>query len=196
MPLEDLAQRYPLRLSLADGAKVDVRIMQAEDRDAILAFAAGLPEEDLLFLRVDLTEPEVVDEWIGNLRRGLSSSLVAFDGETLVGYASVHRSPARWTRRVGEIRVNVSARYRGQGLGRNLTAQIFDLARALGLKKLTAQMTPDQAGARAAFKRLGFVPEALLSDYVEDRRGRPRDLIIMTYDVEGLSDRVESPLRL
>ena len=35
----------------------------------------------------------------------------------------------------------------------------------MGLKKMTAQMTPDQAAARATFERLGFRAEALLADY-------------------------------
>jgi hypothetical protein len=30
----------------------------------------------------------------------------------------------------------------------------------------------------------------MLSDWVEDRRGRARDLLIMTYDVAGFSDRI------
>jgi L-amino acid N-acyltransferase YncA len=196
MPPEEVVQRYPQRVVLTDGGKIDLRRMDAADGSLILAFAASLPEEDLLFLRVDLTDPRVVDDWVASLESGLSASLLAFDGEALAGYASVHRDPASWTRRVGELRVNVGPRYRGRGLGRSLTAQIFDVARALGLRKLTAQMTPEQTGARAAFKRLGFIAEALLADFVEDRRGRPRDLIIMTCDVDGLSDLLEEPAGL
>jgi RimJ/RimL family protein N-acetyltransferase len=192
----DPLERYPQRIALTDGTKVEVRAMTPDDGPRILAFASALPDEDLLFLRVDITEPAGVEEWIDNLRNGLSVSLLALEGEAVVGYASVHRNPARWTRRVGELRVNVGPRFRSKGLGRSLTSQIFDVARSLGLRKLTAQMTPDQAGARAAFKRLGFIPEALLADYVEDRRGRPHDLIVMTYDVDGLSDHVDDPLRL
>ena len=56
-------------------------------------------------------------------------------------------------------------------------------------------MTVDQHGAQAAFRRLGFVPEALLADYVEDRNGRPRDLVIMSHDVDGLNEFVAAPLR-
>ena len=97
---------------------------------------------------------------------------------------------------MGAIRVNVGPDYRGRGLGRNLTAQIFDLAQALGLKKLMATMTVDQPGAQAAFRHLGFVPEALLADYAEDRSGRCHDLVIMSHDVEGLSDRAGEPLRV
>ena len=192
----DPAERFPRTIQLPEGPEVEVRLMTASDRDAVLAFARHLPQEDLLFLRVDLTEPAVVDEWIRNLQAGLSTTLVAFDSSGLVGYAAVHRNPAPWTRRVGEIRINVSPGYRGKGLGRVLTSQIFDVARGLGLSKLVANMTSDQHGAQAAFRRLGFIPEAVLADYVEDRAGRLRDLVIMTYDIEGHSDRLAEPLRI
>ncbi len=196
MPVDELVQNYPKTTRLPDGDEVEVRLMSRADRDAALAFARELPEEDLLFLRVDLTEPVVIDEWITSLESGHSTSLVAYDAEALVGYATVHRTPARWTRRVGEIRVNVSPAYRTRGLGRSLTSQIFDVARLLGLRKLMANMTVDQPGAQAAFRRLGFVPEALLADYVEDRNGTSRDLVIMSYDIDGHSDQVDEPLRL
>jgi RimJ/RimL family protein N-acetyltransferase len=196
MSNDPIAEHYPKSTTLPDGGIVEIRVMTGKDRDAVLEFARGLPEADLLFLRVDLTEPDVIDEWVGNLQTGLSTSLVAYDKDGLVGYATVHRNPARWTRRVGEIRVNVSPAYRARGLGRSLTSQIFDVARHLGLKKLMANMTVDQPGAQAAFRRLGFVPEALLADYVEDRDGTPRDLVIMSYDVDGHSDHVDEPLRV
>ncbi len=196
MSADVLAEQFPKRTTLPQGEQVEVRLMSSADRDAALEFARSLPEEDLLFLRVDLTEPEVIDEWVQNLESGHSTSLVAYDDQGLVGYATVHRNPARWTRRVGEIRVNVSPSYRTKGLGRYLTAQIFDVARLLGLKKLMANMTTDQPGAQAAFRHLGFVPEALLADYVEDRNGTPRDLVIMSHDVDGHSDQVDEPLRI
>jgi RimJ/RimL family protein N-acetyltransferase len=194
MSSDPLAEHYPKTVSLPEGPEVEVRLMTPADRDAVLAFARDLPQEDLLFLRVDLTEPAVVDEWIRNLEAGFSTTLMAYDHEGLIGYATVHRNPAPWTRRVGELRVNVNPDYRGRGLGRVLTSQIFDVARGLGLAKLVANMTSDQHGAQAAFRRLGFVPEAVLADYVEDRAGRLRDLVVMTYDIEGHLDRIAEPL--
>lgn len=196
MSIDSVAARYPRKIVLPGGEEVEIRVMSRADRDPVLAFARGLPEEDLLFLRVDLTQEPVVDEWLSNVQSGHSASLVAYDANGLIGYATVHRDPAPWTRRVGEIRVNVSPAYRARGLGRNLTAQIFDVARELGLKKLTANMTTDQRGAQAAFRRLGFVPEAVLADYVEDRKGRLHDLVIMCYDIDGLTDRMAEPLRV
>ena len=196
MAIEQLSERFPRDITLNDGHGVQLRLMSADDRDAVLGFARGLPEEDLLFLRLDVTQGDVVDDWIANLASGNSTSLVAYDDGVLVGYATVHRNQAPWTRRVGEIRVNVGPDYRGKGLGKNLTSQIFDIARALGLKKVMANMTSDQPGAQAAFRRLGFVPEALLADYVEDRNGLSRDLVIMSYDVAGHSDQMDEPLKV
>ena len=190
-----IQDQFPQTLTL-DGSTVEVRIMTAADRDAVLEFARGLPEEDLLFLRVDLTDPAVVDGWIANLQTGHSTSIVAYDDEGLVGYASVHKNKARWTRRVGELRVNVAGKYRSKGLGKFLTNRIFDLARAEGLKKLMGNMTTDQRSAQAAFRRLGFVPEAVLADYIEDRSGTSRDLLIMSYDIDGHSDSLEAPAML
>ena len=103
---------YPKSITLADGANVEIRLMSEADRDPVLSFANALTQEDLLFLRVDITQPQVVDEWINNLKTGHSTSLVAYDDEGLIGYATVHRNPAPWTRRAGELRVNVSQAYR------------------------------------------------------------------------------------
>jgi L-amino acid N-acyltransferase YncA len=110
--------------------------------------------------------------------------VLAAAGEELAEYPSLHLEQARWTRRVGEIRVQVAPALRGLGLARDLTTEIFHLGEARGLKKMAAIMTPDQTGAHAAFEKLGFRVEALLQDWVEDRSGRSRDLLVMSYDLE------------
>jgi L-amino acid N-acyltransferase YncA len=181
---------YNRELKLSDGRRVSTTLMQETDKQRILSFAQSLPPDDLLFLRTDITEPALVDEWIGNLEKGTTVTVLAEVAGELAGYASLHLEQARWTRRVGEIRVQVAVPYRGVGLGKQLAAQIFRLGQARGLKKMAAMMTSDQAGARAAFEKIGFSVEALLQDWVVDRKGRPRDLLIMSHDLQGLSDHV------
>ena len=194
--LEAHLEHFPVQVELEDGHAVELRLITPQDRDAILAFAAGLPERDLLFLRVDITKPQAVDHWLANVASGATLTLGAFDKARLIGYATVDTNPARWTRRMGELRLNVGPDHRSKGLGRQLSSKIFDIARSMGLKKLTAHMTPGQQGAQAAFQRLGFVAEALLADCVEDRQGNLHDLIIMSYDVDGLTTQVDQPLQL
>ena len=192
----DALASYPLQTSLKDGQTVVLQPAGTEDAAAIVAFARNLDEQDILFLRKDITEPDVVENWLANVASGETVSILAWQDDRVVGYATVDRNPARWTRRVGEIRVNVAPAMRSQGLGRQLIDKIFDIARRIGLKKLVAHMTPDQVGAQNAFSQLGFRAEALLADYVEDRVGNVHDLTIMTYDVDGFSNQMDAPLEL
>jgi L-amino acid N-acyltransferase YncA len=194
--MPDSQNSYPKSITLSDGAAIEIRNMTIEDREAVLSFAQGLAEDDLLFLRSDITQPDVVDDWMRNIEAGRSTSLAAYDSEGLIGYASVHRNPAPWTRRVGELRVNVNQAYRARGLGKNLISEIFSVARGLELQKLMANMTADQHGAQAAFRRIGFVPEAVLADYVEDRNGMPRDLVIMSFDINGHTDTLADTVKI
>ena len=181
---------YPKQVKLSDGTEVTIRRMDPKDQEKILKFANTLPQDDLLFLRTDITDPAIVKEWAENLKRGRTHTLLAESGDEVVGYGSIHSDHARWTKRVGEIRILSSTRFRSKGLGRRLASEIFSVAEGLGLKKLTAQMTTDQAPARAAFERLGFRVEAVLTDWVEDRAGHPRDMLVMTYDLAGFTDHV------
>ena len=176
------------QVNLPDGTSISLRTMTADDRDAVVAFAKALPEEDLLFLSMDITKGKVVDEWVKNIQAGRTYSLVAYDDTGLIGYANVHRNATPWMRRVGEIRVNVAPEYRSRGLGRLLINRVFDTARELELKKIIAQMTADQRGAQSVFRKLGFVPEAMLADFVVDRNDMTRDLVMMTFDVDGHTD--------
>jgi len=186
----DGSRGFPKEIKLPNGAAITLRLMEHSDKEKILAFARSLPQDDLLFLRTDITEPASIEEWIRNVEQGDTATVVAEADGQIVGYASVHSDQARWTRRVGEIRVQVGAKYRGVGLGRHLASEIFHIGQLRGLKKMAAMMTPDQAGARAAFEKIGFSVEALLQDWVVDRKGRPRDLLIMSLDLEGHSDSV------
>lgn len=181
------SRSYPREVTLKDGA-VTFRIMTPTDRDAILSFARRLPPDDLLFLRLDISTPNGIDEWIDNIKDGRTITVLAEQNGAVVGYACIHHNDAMWNRHLGEIRVNVAAEFRKQGLGRKLVDDVFAIARDIGLLKITAQMTPDQRGARMTFERLGFSPEALLADFVVDREGKTRDLLIMSHDVTGFTN--------
>lgn len=191
------AATYPATTrTLSDGRTIDLRLMTPADAGVILAFAATLNDEDVLFLRSDITQPEGVAYWVANVENGTTTTVLATMDGAVVGYASVHRNPARWTRHVGEVRVNVTPALRQLGLGRLLTGEIFDLARTMTIRKLSAQMTIEQAAARAAFRKLGFQVEAVLADWVTDKEGQPHDLLLMTYDVRGLTDTAEDAAQL
>jgi RimJ/RimL family protein N-acetyltransferase len=186
-----LKREYPCTVNLGNRSKATFRLMDGDDAERVVQFARALPEEDLLFLRVDLTDPDVVEQWLGNQKAGRSIALYAEVGGEMAGYASLHLNETNWQRHLGEIRIQVGRTHRGIGLGNALAAEVFAIARDLELRKIIAQMTADQKSAIATFEKLGFQPEALLQDFVVDRDGRSRDLVMMSHDIEGLTDRVD-----
>jgi RimJ/RimL family protein N-acetyltransferase len=179
---------FPRDVRLVSGKTLNLRLMDARCRDELLAFARTLPRADVMFLRMDITDPRNIDEWIRNVEAGRTVTILAYDADRLAGWASLHHNEVLWTRHVGEIRTIVGVDYRGIRLGARLAEEMFSIAKELGLKKITAQMTADQKGARATFERIGFRPEALLADHVVDAEGRTHDMLIMSYDIDGFND--------
>src|SRR5262245_56163812 len=186
-----IQRSYPRGITLENGAAIILRLMTATDAGPIVAFARNLPADDLLFLRTDITSPAVVDHWVENLAAGRTATVIADAAGEIAGYASLHHHETSWQRHLGEIRIQTGQRHRSQGLGRALAAEVFAIGRERGLRKIVAQMTVDQKGAIATFERLGFRAEALLQDFVIDRSNRTRDLIVMAYDVEGLTGHLD-----
>lgn len=174
----------PRTTALSD-LRVTLRRMERRDRDALLAFTRSLPEGDLLFLRLDVTRPEVIDAWIRNIEEGRTATLLAEKDRRIVGYCSLHHNELLWTRHLGEMRLLVGPDHRGKGIGRELAHQVFSIARNLGLQKVVAQMMSSQRSAQNLFHDLGFIPEALLHDWVIDRNARTHDLILMSCEVDA-----------
>lgn len=166
---------------------VAIRRFRPEDTEAMLRFARALPEHDLLFLSRDLKHRRVIEAWALAIEDGFIDSFVAEDGDAIVGTCALVRDPLGWSTHVGEVRLLVSPQLRGQGVGRRLLDEMMKAAEARELRKLTAQMTPDQRGAIQLFEEQGFRGEALLKDHVLDRNGAVHDLAILSLDLARVS---------
>lgn len=180
-----IARRYPRRATLRGGREIDVRLMAPTDRPRFLSFTRGLSHDDLMYLPWDITNERVVDEWLGNIAANRTTTVLAIEGDAVLGEASLVRNEAGWSEHIGEIRVTVNSQIRGQGLGRFMAEEIFAIADSMGLERLSARMTFDQQGAQAVFTSLGFEPVATLPGWVTDRTGRMRDLVVMAYDLRA-----------
>ena len=171
-----------------DGTQIKLRLMTADDKDAVLAFARSLPEDDLLFLSFDITQESFVEHWIRRINSGAWFTILVEADDRLVGHGSLMRTEQIWSRHLGEIILLLSPEVRGKGLGNILAGEIFAKAGELNLQKIVARMAAEQKGAIQVFEKLGFVAEALLTDYVIDRNNRTHDLIAMSYDITGLTE--------
>ena len=180
-------RKYPWT-TVIDGQTYTLRLMTANDKKAMLKFAKSLPEDDLLFLAIDITNESAVDNWIENIeKQRLHTILVEADGK-LVGHGSLIHEEQVWTRHIGGMILLLGRETRGKGLGNILAGELFGYAEEIGLRKIMARMASEQRGAIQVFEKLGFKAEALLTDCVIDRNDKTHDLIIMSYDVTGFNE--------
>ena len=171
---------FPMRFQI-QGKSLVFRRLSAECKEPMIRFARTLPETDLLFLERDITRQPEVDQWIQDIADGYLVTIVAWQDETIVGYATFDRGRVRWTRHVAELRVVVAESVRGLGIGRLLLELVFEMALEVGATKIVARMTPDQVGAQRLFKRLGFEEEAVLRDHAMDANGLTHDLVVLSF---------------
>ena len=178
-----LTRTYP-RTEDIQGRSLTFRLMTPDDGSVVLEFANGLPQEDLVYLRWDITDPDRVAEWTQYIEMGRTSTVLAVEDEKVVGYGSLHHHQLDWSRHLGEMRIMVSPDLRGIGLGRYLGEEILQLARDLKLLRVVVNIASDQPRVRHMFEDMGFQAEALLTDWVIDRNDRTCDLIIMSHLID------------
>lgn len=183
---------YPRRLEF-EGQAVEIDELRAGDEADLLAFAQALPAHDLLFTYRDISQPRVIQAWLREaVEHRRMPSLVARMGGQIIGSTALIHDDLSWSPHVGELRVVVGPQARGLGLGRQLIQDCFAQALALGLEKLTAQMTTDQRGAITLFESLGFRPEALLAAHMRGRDGRTHDVVVLSHPVAEVAARLEA----
>ena len=175
-----IAKRYPTKIELGNARKFGIRLMVPTDVEAVLTFAKCLDLNDLLFLRINITERSAVERWAHYIETGRTYTVLAVDGDRVVGEASLLHSTASWTRHIGEIRMQVIPEARRNGLARVIAEEIEWIAKQMSLTMLTARMTLEQEAAQKVFRRLGFQREAVLWDYVMTADGQTRNLLVAT----------------
>jgi len=183
-------EAYPKIVRLKDGSKATLRPMVKEDVQKLLAFFRKLPEEDRLFLKEDVTDEKVIQQWADELDYDKVFPVLAEVGDEVVGDATLHTQERGWTRHIGEVRCVVAREYQRKGLGTILIREMFLRALQKRLHKLRAQMPETQVGAMKAFQTVGFKKEAVLKEHMIDIKGNKHDLVIMTNLVEELWRRI------
>jgi len=195
METKDVLKLYPKEVTLRGGQKVTIRLMTAADEGALLEFFRSLPEKDRLFLKEDMTDPQVIHRWAKNLDYNKAIPLLALSGERIVADAPLLMHAHGWSRHVGEFRLVVSSDFRRLGLGFILSKEIFFLALSLKLEKLMAETVEEHVAIVQILKSIGFETEAVLKDHVKDIHGNPHNLLIMTHDVKSVWKRMEDMIR-
>src|SRR5436190_2192884 len=86
---------YPRRIDCG-GSEINIARMVSSDREALVALVTSLSPHDLLFLRRDISHPKVIDAWMHSLDAGELTSLVARDGDKVVGCSAIFTDDLSW----------------------------------------------------------------------------------------------------
>lgn len=187
-------ERYPKVVRTKKGTTITIRPLTKDDDSALFAFFSTLPEEDRLFLKEDVGNREVIDQWIADLDYEKVLPLIAEKDSLIIGDATLHFSRVGWSRHTADIRCVVARPYQRMGLGALLMKELVSHAETKGVSKIRAEIMDTQKSAQAAFERLGFKKAAELKGFVTDLEGKTHNLVVMVSDVSALWNKMENLL--
>ena len=172
--------RYPKEILLKDGTEILIKVIGSGDNEAIKEFFDTTHISYRWFLKEDPSDPRVIQKWIDNQAKGKCFAIVAEHGERIVSTAALLLRPWGGRKHVARLRIMVAKEFRTKRLG---TWMIFDLikrAMEMGLEKVRADFVVGiEDLAIKAVRKLDFVEEGLLKDYIQDENGNYYDYKIM-----------------
>lgn len=172
--------KYPKEVILKDHREATLRITAPEDHQKLIRFYQHTEISFRWYLKEDPCDPEVIFKWIANQKDGKAFSIVAESEDQIVAHASLLLRPYGSRKHVARLRIMVSPDYRNKQLG---TWMLFDLIkRAMEMEIERVRMDfvvgVDDAAIEAV-RKLDFVQEGLLRDYIKDENGKYHDYLIM-----------------
>jgi len=184
MSLEIALQQFPRDITLKDGSRCGFRPLRSDDDDWFHQFFLAVPDQERMFIKHRVSEPEVVSEWCRNLDLGRNLPLLAVTEQGIIGTATLHQQLGGWKRHIGRVSVLVHPDHRGRGLARRLVTEILEIAREIGLEKAEAEFIGEQQAGMKTFALLGFTELARLENYVKDMQAIPHDYILMGLELK------------
>ncbi len=176
------------RLTLADGAEVEIRALERSDRAALASAMARLSDRTR-YLRFASPKPTLSErelDALTQLDRHDSDALLAIDPLTrdVLGVA-------RFAAFLGEaggvdVAVTVGDRWQGRGLGSALLGRLIEGARAEGHLAVRASVLAENTRSIAMLRRAGFVSRPVAGPLREfelaltQPPGRSRGLTLLT----------------
>jgi L-amino acid N-acyltransferase YncA len=186
---------YPKTAKLKDGTLVTLRPMVAGDLDALHEFfSKDVPEEDRQFLKDDVADRKVIENWVEKLDYDRVLPILVFHGDRVIGDGTLKQYAGGWFGHMGEARMVIAREYQGRGAGVLLLKELVQVAHVRKTELLQAQILEDMPNGIAVFQKMGFRVEAVLRDFAQDRKGKRQNLVIMVRDVSELWKRMEDLL--
>jgi RimJ/RimL family protein N-acetyltransferase len=173
---EDLIFRQVV--TLRDGARVLLRPLTVDDREALLGLFLPVSNDESRFMRHKVNDPVIINSWIDNLDYDKIFPLVAVVGDRIVGDATLHFHEGT-ARHRGDVRIFLAKDFRRRGLGTKLLQGIIEIAKKRSLYLLECQVVRDLSNDIKAMEKVGFEANCTFEDYCMLPDGELRDVVHM-----------------
>jgi RimJ/RimL family protein N-acetyltransferase len=171
---EDLVFRQVV--TLRDGARVLLRPLLKEDRQAMLDMFLPISFDERRFMRHNVNDPDVINSWIDNIDYDKIFPLVCLVGDRIVGNGTLHfhEGPARHR---CEMRLFLSKEFRRRGLGNKLIQALIEHAKRRGMYMVEVEIVSDHVEVIKAMQQCGFRTLVTYENYYMLPDGEMRDVL-------------------
>lgn len=182
---EDLFFRQVV--TLRDGARVLLRPLVSDDRQALVDFFTPVPMDERRYMRHNINDPAVVASWADNLNYDHVFPLVAVVSERIVGEGTLHFGESHASHRA-EMRIFLAKDFRRRGLGNKLIQALIEHARRRSIYLLEVQIINDHVDVIKAMTKAGFETVCTFEDYFLMPDGELRDVVHMILRLRTTTD--------
>ncbi|HSQ25690.1 MAG TPA: GNAT family N-acetyltransferase [Anaerolineales bacterium] len=182
---EDLFFRQVV--TLRDGARVLLRPLVPDDRQALVDFFVPVPMDERRYMRHNINDPLVVASWAENPNYEHVFPLVAVIGDRIVGNGTLHFGEGH-SRHRAEMRIFLAKDFRRRGLGNKLIQALIEQARKRSLYLLEVQIISDHVDVIKAMSKAGFETVCTFEDYFLLPDGELRDVVHMILHLRTVTD--------
>jgi RimJ/RimL family protein N-acetyltransferase len=164
--------------TLKDGARVLLRPLAKEDRQALLDLFLPITPEEKRYFRHNVSDPKIVERWIDELDYDKVFPLIAVVGNRIVGNTTLHFNdgPARHR---AEVRIFLAKDFRQRGLGTKMLQALIEIAKRRSLYMLEVDSVSDRTNIIRAFQNAGFETKCIFEDYFMMPDGELKDITHM-----------------
>jgi acetyltransferase len=151
-------QQYVGTAKAKDGTTITIRPIRPEDEPLMVKFHESLSEQSvylryfhMIALGQRVAHDRLVRICFGDFDREMA--LVAEHKGAILGVGRLSRLPGK---NEAEFSVLISDKYQHHGLGTELVRRLVQIGKAEGLKRIAANILPENTGMQSLCKKLGF----------------------------------------
>jgi ribosomal protein S18 acetylase RimI-like enzyme len=174
-------ETYRKFVTLGNRKEVFIRLLNGQDRSALIKFFQQAPQEDVQFCKQDVKNSRVIDAWINQENGHRPLTLVALDVPTNQIVASLNLSKGQQAaKNVGDIQQILVARpFQNLGLGSLMLDGLIELAVQDNLHWLKVEIVTEMKTIIKSFQSKEFKITSILDDYFVDSKGVTFDVALM-----------------